>query len=368
MLTDEELAKVSTLYAQRFEEINVKYIEMMGTHLKEIGELTPYDDVHRLQQMTKAGGNINEINKLLAEESQRTVKELSAMYEEMLKSDYKYAKDLYLYKKGIQLPLKLNKGLQAHLLAMKRLTANTFSNLSHTTVISKAYRDLVDVSVQAVASGATDYNSIIRKAIKKNPVGARVKYASGRTRRLDSAVSMNVMQGIRQMNIGTRRIMGEQFGGDGVEISAHALCAPDHIDIQGRIFTLEDFEILDASLDRPIGELNCKHYTTPVIIGISKPANSEEQLAEYRNNSEQQVIINNRTYTKYQCSQLQRQCETQMRYCKDKVVFARAFGDKEMEKAEEAKLKRLQAKYREISSSAGLSTKYNRAYVKGYRK
>lgn len=36
----------------------------------------------------------------------------------------------------------------------------------------------------------------------------RVKYASGYTRRLDSAVRMNILEGVRQVNLGIRQITG----------------------------------------------------------------------------------------------------------------------------------------------------------------
>ena len=40
--------------------------------------------------------------------------------------------------------------------------------------------------------------------------------------------------------------VGERFGADGVEISAHYPCAEDHVDIQGRQFSNEKFEKLNS--------------------------------------------------------------------------------------------------------------------------
>ena len=34
---------------------------------------------------------------------------------------------------------------------------------------------------------------------------------------------------------------GQRFGSDGVEISAHAISAPDHLPVQGRQFSNEEF-------------------------------------------------------------------------------------------------------------------------------
>ena len=35
---------------------------------------------------------------------------------------------------------------------------------------------------------------------------------------------------------------GQKFGADGVELSAHAICAPDHLAVQGRQFSNEEFD------------------------------------------------------------------------------------------------------------------------------
>lgn len=377
MLTDKEIAKISTEYGLRFEAVNVKYIELVGKHIRQLGKLTP-TDIHRLQQLQIMGGNIKEINKMLAKESRLSVKNLSKLYGDMLKDEYAYVKELYIYKKGIQIPLKMNKKLQAHLKSMQRLTAGTFENLSNTTVISKQYQKILSEVIQELQSGVKDYESIVRQVIKKHNPGARVTYQSGLTRRLDSAVRMNVTGGLRQHNIGIRQIMGEQFGADGVEISAHALCAPDHIPIQGEQFAIgagrevdgviyDSYEQMNDSLVRHIGEMNCKHYTMPIILGISPPANSPELLQEYKEYSEKEVIIGGKKYTRYECSQLQRELETKMRYKKDNIIFSRSAGASQTVKESERELKKLQAKYRDVSNKSQLAMQYNRAYVPGYR-
>lgn len=378
MLSDAELSKIATEYGMRFEAINVKYLELMGKHIREIGTLTA-SDVHRLQQMQKYGGNIKAINDMLSLECNRTSQELSSLYEKLMKEEYSHAKELYLYANGIQVPLHLNKRLQTFLESMKRLTAGTFNNLSRTTVIKKQYRDLVDTAVQAVATGTSDFNTEVRNAVKKNPVGARVEYASGYTRRLDSAVRMNVMEGVRQLNMRTREIMGEQFGADGYEVSAHALCAPDHMEIQGRQYakgyeekivkgvTYQGYDSMNESLKRHIGTCNCKHYIFPIILGISHPTYSYEDLMTYKSYSESLIEVNGKHISRYQCSQVQRQLETKMRYQKDNIIFSRNAGLDDEVKSGEKRLKELQAKYRNVSNVSELSKQYNRTYVPGYK-
>ena len=71
-------------------------------------------------------------------------------------------------------------------------------------------------------------------------ISRKVRYASGLTRRLDTAARQNVLDGFRALMQRTRDETGKAFGADGVEISAHMLCAEDHLPYQGRQFSLED--------------------------------------------------------------------------------------------------------------------------------
>ena len=101
----------------------------------------------------------------------------------------------------------------------------------HIAAAMYGYRDAVDVAITSVQAGVTDYNSAIRRTMKTAAQdGLRVKYPnSGLTRRLDSAVRQNVLDGVRAVNNDVLRQLGNEYGADGVEISAHALCATDHL-------------------------------------------------------------------------------------------------------------------------------------------
>lgn len=260
--------------------------------------------------------------------------------------------------------------------SVQSLTHNTFMNMSNTTVIFEPYRNLVDVAIDAVTNGIDSYNNIIRKQLTDSTLqsnlryadeGLKVTYASGLTRRLDSAVRMNVLEGVRQVNNGIREKAGEEFGADGVEVSAHALCARDHIDIQGKQFSKKEFELRNEELRRHISTCNCKHYTFPIILGVSKPTYTDKELKQYKANSEKPVNINGREMTKYQATQAQRNMETAIRKQKDKYIFADTMGDTEMAEKIKNNINQLQSQYNSISQQAGLSPKMDRTYVPGYK-
>lgn len=374
MLSDSKLTDYAYIVAARFEAINTHYIKLMAKQIKEIGQLSP-SNIYRLQQMTKMQQNIDTINYLLAQETGRTLEELYQIYDMSGMSLYGDTYNLYTVRGIAQVPFEQNTRIQQYLESMKQLTANTFVNLSNTTALYEPYRHLVDTAIDAIVSGTGSYDELIRAQLTDTSLsplvrnadeGLRITYASGQTRRLDSAVRMNVLDGVREVNNGIREQVGKEFGADGVEVTVHALCAADHIDIQGRQFSKEEFEIVNSNLRRRISTCNCKHATFPIILGVSEPAYTDEELASYKANSEQKVTIDGREMTKYEATQVQRKVETEIRKAKDRTIFAENSGDTELAKQAKARVEALKKHYNNVSRQAGLTPKMDRTYVQGY--
>ena len=227
----------------------------------------------------------------------------------------------------------------------------------------------MDVAITSVQAGVTDYNSAIRRTMKAAAQdGLRVKYPnSGLTRRLDSAVRQNVLDGVRAVNNDVLRQLGNEYGADGVEISAHALCATDHLPYQGLQFSNREFEELQNTLDRPFGMWNCKHTVFPIILGVSVPAHDADELRMYRENSNAEIEIDGRKMTRYEWTQEQRRIETAVRAQKDIAIAARASGDDFARREAQAHINDLQARYDKISKAAGLDAQHERMSVSGFR-
>lgn len=375
MISDDLLTQYAYLVSSRFEAINTRYIKLMAEQIKDIGKLSP-TNIHRLQQMLRMNSNIAEINDLLAKESGRTVQELYQVYDMSGMSLYDDTSKYYKANNKYQPDYRQNSWIQSYVEGVKNLTAGTFNNLSNTTTIFNSYRSLVDFAIDTVATGQQDYQSAIWEymtnpnldnLLKSPDGGLRVQYASGRTRRLDSAIRMNVLEGVRQINNGVREQTAKEFGADGVEISAHALCAEDHVDIQGKQFSNEDFVKMNSGLRRKISTCNCKHITYPILLGISHPTYTEEELQAYKNNSNQKFDIDGKEYTKYEASQLMRKIETEIRYAKDRYIFGESAGMKDIQDKATQRMKVLRAKYNQISNITGLEKKYERTFVPGYK-
>lgn len=359
--------------ADLYEPIQTHYLDLMGEHLRDIGKLTP-SDVHRLKQIQRMRGNAREIAEELSMVSKKAVSEVEKLFTEIAKDDYDFAQRFYKAKGIKQIPFSQNKALKRIVAAEAERTSGLLSNLSQTTASQikrnpSNYRQAIDTAVRAASSGISDYGTAIRRVIRKAASEGLtfIDFDSGYRRRLDSQIRMNVLEGIKQTNMGVARQVGKEYGADGVEISVHGLCAPDHIHIQGKQFSNKQFEKLQESLDRPIGTLNCKHFAFPILLGISTPAHSDNELNEYRKLSEEKIEIDGVEKTRYEWSQNQRQIETAVRKQKDIAVAAKASGDMNLRREAQASINSYKDKYNYISKSANLELYNERMAVSGFK-
>lgn len=232
--------------------------------------------------------------------------------------------------------------------------------------LRRAYVDIVGNAASAMARGEIDYVKAVGKAVSRlGGGGLRVQYESGATRELYGAVRQNVMDSYRLELSESRKIMGEEFGADGVEVSAHAPCAPDHVKFQGRQFSEKRFEEIQASLERPIAEgYNCRHVLWPIVLGISQPAYSDGELRTMADESAEKVTFTGLngeplTMTRYEATQYQRKLERELRSSKLDAKMAESAGIDP--KPARARSRAVSKAYRTMSEEAGLVAKPERA-------
>lgn len=368
MLSERQLRALLALFEARMQGITDKYLALMGGHLKAVGGLKP-SDAHRLTEMRRMGANVRTIQQDIARSAEANVADLAAVFGAVAASDQEFAQQWFGEPARVKGTPRNSTAIERMLKAQLRVTAQAFKNLSQTTIQSTAYREAVDVAIQTVQTGVTDYASAIRGALRAaGNDGLSVQYPSGITRRLDSAVRQNVLDGVRSLNNDILDQLGNEYGADGVELSAHALCAEDHLPYQGRQFSRKAFEQLQASLPRPIGMWNCKHTIFPVVLGVSEPAHTPEELAAYARNSREAIEIDGRVKTRYEWTQEQRRTETAIRRQKDVANLAKASGDDVLRREAQGHINTLQEHYARISAGAGLTQQPERAAVAGFRR
>ncbi|MBO5060246.1 MAG: hypothetical protein J6C82_04965 [Clostridia bacterium] len=400
MLTEKQINLLPERIYERLGRINTEYLESIGGVIKEIGELRP-SDVHRLQKMYDYGADLNKIISKLSEESGKNIQEIYEIFDIVAKENYDYAKPFYEAKAMPFIPYEENEQVKEYVQSLARQTVDEYVNLTqHTafavfaedgksiaplyaanskkvaTSLSDTYTRVVDYAVTKAQFGMTDYNSAMREVMKALAASGikTVDYATGYSRRLDTAVRQNILWGIKRCNQNVADMVGEGFGADGYEISYHSNPRPSHADMGGRQYAIgkartvngvyyPSFSDVEALLD----EYNCLHFKFSILLGVSPPAYSEQELAEFKANDNKTFEFEGKEYTGYEGTQLQRRIETEIRRQKDLANIAKAAGDDDLQREAQYKINLLTSKYAQFSKASGLPTRVERMQVSGFK-
>lgn len=396
MLSEKVRERLAETLVDRIEELNNTILEEIGKSIDEIGKLNT-SQAYRILQDLKYGGSYNKIIRKLAQVTNLNEKQIYKIFEEVAKGDQNFAKQFYNYRNIDFIPYDENEELKNQVNAIARLTANQYVNLIQSsafktiengrvvfTPLSRIYQHIMDQAVLSLSQGRESYQTIMRKTIRQlSDSGIRVvDYASGYSRRLDSTVRMNLLDGMRNLSNEVQKEVGKDFDYDGIEISVHRYPAPDHAEIQGRQFSLEEFEKVNNGLQakdingkiykaeprRHISEYNCYHGTFSIILGVSRPQYSDKELEKIQKNNRDGFEFEGKHYTLYEGTQLQRQIETKVRSLKDRQIGARAMKDFDEVGNCQRKIRQLTNKYNELCNISGLAPKKIRMQVSGYRR
>lgn len=413
MLSQEIIDKVSERLVERMNNANLFVIKKIARKIKELGKIIP-SSANDIIQVMDYGGDLESIAKELAKETSLNVKDIYEIFDEVAKADQRFGKKYYDYKKRKFIPWEENEGLRNQIKAIADQTVEKFVNLSNTRgigytikemvldkktgtyqeqevfrTIDEVYKRVVDEGILSISQGKTVLDEEMTKMIKQiGRSGLKsVLYESGYTRRVDSAIRMNISDGVREVHNRMRDIMAKDYGADGVEISVHQYPAPDHELVQGKQFTREEFDKFQNDMDsysydgvffpriseetnqdrRAISQYNCYHYTFPIVIGVDEPTYSEEQLNQIREDNEKGFDYNDKHYTLYEGTQLQRKMETEIRRNKDIQIMALESGKMDLAEESQRRINQLTQEYYELSKQSGLPTRLQRIKVEGYK-
>lgn len=229
----------------------------------------------------------------------------------------------------------------------------------------QAYRQYVDDAMLKVYRGEEYwYDSIAETVERIGRSGLRVRYESGATRELYSAVAQNVMDGYRDTMQAVRDAQAERFGADGIEVDAHPLCATDHLPYQGRRYTIAEFEEIQGGLRRPIGQWNCGHGTRGVILGVSAQPYTDAELETLAKTSARLTgfkLASGRELSAYEFSQWQRRQETSIRKLNAEAVLLEQAGQDGSRLR--SKADKLLSSYMDASAKAGVRTRVERTHA-----
>ena len=249
--------------------------------------------------------------------------------------------------------------------------------------IAEAYQRILDKAFLKVSSGAFDYNTAIRGAVRElTDSGVQmVHYASGWHNRVDVAARRAVMTGITQLSGRYTEQSMEFLDTRYVETTAHGgarnIQGPNgweaHAEWQGKWF----YWSKNGERD-PLGRYpdfiqktgygygsglcgwNCRHSFFAVVPGINEPSYTAGEL---KNIDPPPFTYQGREYDAYAATQKQRQIEAKMREMKRRLIGEKASGDEKYYEATATRLNRLSEEYKAFSKAAGLRPQPERARV-----
>lgn len=347
-------------------------IQDLAKRVAKAGQFTATAQ-YQTWKLQELGLSQREIKKQLKKLLKVSNRELRRMLTQSAEAGYSY--DLRSLPQVQAIPFRQNEAVQQIVAAAVRLAENDLSNITQTIgmvdpygralPLRDAYQSCMDFAFVQVSIGAADYNTAIRQATKNlADRGVRwIDYESGVHTSLEAAVRRNVMGGLGLMQEQISQRTHDDLGADGWEIDAHNNSAPDHEPIQGKQYPDAEYQALNSSLVRRIGTLNCGHSAHPIILGVSIPQYSPEELERMRQKNEEGITYQGKHYTGYEATQRQRRLEASIRRQKRRILVDEAAEDAEKLQTDQIKLQILRQEYSRFSKAAGLRTQLERAEV-----
>lgn len=386
MLTHEELEAMPMALEKLFKSLEDRIMKDIVRRLKaNCGEVTRAADwqIYRSAELGKA---MSEIRDIVQKSLKLSNAETDKIFEEAAKAEWARSSKLYESIGGKPIAYSDNDGLQQLVSAIKTQTAEEYVNITQTMGVATAnkgriqtvslteyYKNTLDNAALDVASGAFDYNSVLRRTVRElaNSGIRTISYDSvskrSTTTRIDAAARRALLTGVNQLSGKISEENAKKLGTDMYEVSAHSCCRPSHLDWQGKWYTMAQLKIVCryGEADGLKGP-NCGHNFDAVIPGISVPTYTDEELKAMKEKELEKHEYNGKEYTLYEASQRQRRLERTVSSRLHSVDLLQSGGASE-ETIEAAKLSAQAAsqEYTRFSKAMGLSQQRERIQV-GY--
>lgn len=375
MLTPEQLQNLPQELTDLYDQLSEFILRDIARRIAKGAQITDTAE-YQLYRARSLGLSTDEIAAKIAEINGSSAAEINRLIREAAAQSDEFDRKMLGVDKGAAVPLEENAQLQKLISAQIAETAGKCENLTNTMgfadhdflgrvyylSMTDMYRREMDSAHMKVVTGATDYMTAIRQACNKLAAsGVRtIDYESGRSDRIEVAARRAILTSVAHVTHRISEQNGEELGADGWEMSAHSGSRPSHAVYQGRQYTQKQYERIIKPL---ISEPNCRHDVFPIILGVSEPVYTEEEL---QNIDQPPFTYEGRTYTAYEASQQMRKMERAMRKQKDRCIVADAAGDEESFTTASIKLRRQKDIYEDFCKAADSYTQYERTYVAGY--
>lgn len=383
MFTPTEIEALPSAMEQLYRSLQLNIMSDLTERLKANGEEITSAADWQINRLYELGVSKDEIDSLIQSTLDVSDDEIDRIYDEVVKSGYARNEELYTSKGKEYIPYAENKQLQQLVKAVKNRAKSEYRNITGSlgfavrnadntlsfTPLADFYQRTLDNGLMQIASGAVDYNTVLKKAVKAmTDSGLRtVDYASGWSNRVDVAARRALMTGFNQVVAKVNEDNAEQLGTEYFEVSYHRGARPTHQVWQGRVYSKKELETV-CGLGTVTGlcGANCYHSYSPFIKDIDTPTYSEEELDRMNEEENTPKEYNGRQYTAYEAQQRQRQLETAMRADRQKIeLLTQGGADDDTITGAKAKYFQRQDEYVKFSKAMGLPEQWERITVDG---
>lgn len=394
MITDEQFDRLLYRYTSRQDEFNMSVIKVIADRLSKIADFDNLNTLDREKVMQEDIIKINETYGKYVSDQRKRIREDFWWIAVIV-----YLESLKFYEE--QLELKMNKTLNDAVTKIVRLSEKSLVKAVQNPVfvirdlktpavlkaydLEKTYRSVMQEAL-SYKSLSDDMRTIALKRTETQLFDSGIRYLTDNSS--DSAkdvisanntIRFNVLDSMKNLINKMQDIMGKQFGANAVELSAHIYPAPDHAPAQGHQYSLEDVEKMQSGEDfkdlqgnkyvgfeRNIGQWNCRHYFMQ-IKKSAEPTYTQKQLDKILTDNERGYTDEHGKHrTLYECTQVQRRYEREIRRAKEKYLYGKALNNKSMMAQARNRVGALTTQYKQFSQKCGISAKLERIRVKDY--
>ena len=305
--------------------------------IRKAGKITSTAD-YQLHRYVILGHSTEDVEKLSRQAVGNDWADTFELYDQVIETEYVRAKRLYEQVNADFIPYEQNQELQQLTNALIRQSNDELFNISRSlgfmvdmgngrkvfTPLSEIYNGYLDNAITMMASGAFDYNTLIRKIVREMTAsGLRtVSYSTWHSNRVDVAVRRALLTGMGQLTGQISRMNGQALGTDKYEVDWHPGARPDHAKWQGRVWTYQQLvDVCGLGSGGGLLGWNCRHTYYPFLEGISVRNYSDEWLEAMDRKEARKVAFRGREYNTYEATQKQRQMETAMRAQREKAML-----------------------------------------------
>lgn len=383
MFTPTEIEALPSVMEQLYRSLQLNIMSDLTERLKANGEEITSAADWQINRLYELGVSKDEIDSLIQSTLDVSDDEIDRIYDEVVKSGYARNEELYTSKGKEYIPYAENKQLQQLVKAVKNQTKSEYRNITGSlgfavrnadntlsfTPLADFYQRTLDNGLMQIASGAVDYNTVLKKAVKAmTDSGLRtVDYASGWSNRVDVAARRALMTGFNQVVAKVNEDNAEQLGTEYFEVSYHRGARPTHQVWQGRVYSKKELETV-CGLGTVTGlcGANCYHSYSPFIKGVDTPTYSEEELDRMNEEENTPKEYNGKEYTAYEAQQRQRQLETAMRADRQKIeLLTQGGADYDTITGAKVRYFQRQDEYVKFSKAMNLPHQWKRITVDG---